>query len=205
MVTKGYIGMEARALPIEIHSSKKAMLYFRTECADKMSHDIPQDHDSWKHTPVTSRKTFCTGYIKFAKMKKGDIVVLQTKSKEYKNAITGRTLFYFGIVKDNDMLLRTAEEVNKEGFPSPNLFQEAPVLKCGRILLRKVQWMRIAWARHLPSQSQSKKNTEYVNWLMESGPVFWIANVSYRKTPDENSDTISELKSKAFIDASRAL
>uniref|UniRef100_A0A7S4VUH2 Uncharacterized protein n=2 Tax=Ditylum brightwellii TaxID=49249 RepID=A0A7S4VUH2_9STRA len=193
-IEKGYIASEARLFPNHVETSKSAFDFLQQPLDDIIL--STHDSSSWRNIigkcEQGRRKTYCNTYIKFACIKRGDVIALQVRSRRPKKGV-----FYFGIVESDDVILQTVEQVMHDGFPSPKLFEKT-IFDCGRIMLKKVRWMRKASARSLPFQSTSKKGANYVNWLSESGVVIWITEVT-------SHGALKKLTSEEFLSCSEAL
>uniref|UniRef100_A0A7S1FST8 Uncharacterized protein n=1 Tax=Corethron hystrix TaxID=216773 RepID=A0A7S1FST8_9STRA len=169
---KGYIAIESRMLPKHIKTSGKAQ-YFLKNSTIKGIVDNCFQFSSFPEKK--SIKLYCMSYLVFCNMKEGDIVVMIMPPKK---RVVRKGEAYFGVIMNNEIILKNPEEALIDDFPSPHLFD--PMFRNSKfpgLLLRKVKWLRKGMIRSLPAQTTGKNGIESVGWLHETVP-FYLMNVS---------------------------
>jgi hypothetical protein len=95
-----------------------------------------------------------------------------------------RQLFYFGKVVDEQLTLKSTEDMLAMGFPARAEWSSAtpaPPWVGRRFMVRKVRWLRRAVAGDLPQQSVSASGQRSVDWLLQTYAPFWLCDVTKTK------------------------
>jgi hypothetical protein len=188
VVEKGCIISSSRVLPPDIETPKQAREYLKRDVQDIVTkcRELPGWADS-----IRQATRYCNGYKCFGLMKKGGIVALHVAYGPRKG------VFYFGVIQAKKIYIKSFNELADKEFPSPHVF-EGDRWTRGNVMLRKVRWLRKALARDLPSQTRGKTGAEHVKWLLESGPSFWLSDVT-------KYGGVDVMRNDAFLESTTAI
>lgn len=201
-IDKGYIASANRVIPEDLLSDPaKALKYLRQEKEGKIKEGCLLSPLFPKGEPVRHLKA----YITFAKLRPGDILILQLKGE--KNKEPGVAIF--GAVEDDSFLIKSKDEVFGDtshafpgGFPWVLNHGEKHDPYSNGLMLRKIKWMRHGMIRQLPMQIVTKKGTDMVTWMHESGPSFCVEVTNNNGLKD---DAFSAMQSQKFLERTECL
>jgi len=132
---------------------------------------------------------YVTTYLHFLTMVAGDIVAMQIPGPE------GGT-YFFGVVQDQSVSFLSRQQLERDGFPALQLF-ERKEFRSGRLMARKVHWIRKAKMKSLRKFDKGKGASNHCKWLMECVPL-WLSNVT-------KMGGMQHLRSSKFLAMSEAM
>ena len=203
-IDKGYIASANRVIPEDLLSDPiKALKYLRQETEEKVKERCLLS----PLFPKGKTVRHLTAYITFAKLKPGDIIILQLKGE--KNKDPGVAIF--GVVEDDSFLIKSKDEVFGDksiafpsGFPWVLNHGENHDPYANGLMLRKIKWMRHGVIRQLPMQKVTKKGADMVTWMHESGPSFCV-EVTNEDNGGLKDDALSAMRSQEFLERTECL
>ena len=174
----GYIASESRAIPTRLLQFPSRAKAYLGQPIQTYKENAARDNEWFKDIQREDKKrksssTYVNTYRNFAGvheksntskkggLKTGDVVAMLVKGGYKKGEA------YFGIIEDDELLIRTPKAAENEGFPAPHIFSESNGLYFNGLMLRRIKWMRRGMVRELPYQIA---NGRQVGWLVESGP-----------------------------------
>ena len=203
-VDKGYIASANRVVPEGLLSDPaKALKYLREEKKEEIKERCLLSPLFPNGEAVSHLKE----YLTFAKLRPGDIIILQLKGD--KNKDPGVAIF--GVVEDDSFLIKSKDEVFEDeshafpgGFPWVLDHGERHDPYANGLMLRKIKWMRHGIIRSLPMQIVTKKGTNQATWMHECGTSFFLEVTNQGK--DRLKDiAFSAMRSEEFLEKTKCL